>query len=230
MLRLRAALDGIICVALKLLAEVPKCARNRVKQTSMLLMSHIATPTFHDTPVVRAVERGYRLRLLAFGLGFVAAAVVLTSDGTSFVLPFMLAVNASLWPGIARAFALHGADSHAVEKRNLLIDSAMGGGWVALMQFNLLPCVLLTAVLACGSAMAGGWSLLARGLIVQAAACVLTLALHGLTFAPQSSTLQILACLPLLIAYPLAIALRAHRHGLEIAPAAGEFTADTRIA
>lgn len=202
-----------------------------MKQTSMLLLSHIATPTFHDTPVVRDVERGYRLRLLAFGLGFIAAAAVLTSESTSLVLPFILAVNASLWPGLARAFALHGADSHAIEKRNLLIDSAMGGAWIALMQFNLLPCMLLTVILACGSAMAGGWNLLARGLVVQAAACVLTLALHGLTFAPQSSTLQILACVPLLIGYPLTLALRAHRHGLDtVAPTAGEFTTDTRIA
>ena len=185
----------------------------------MLLMSHLATPTFHDTPVVRAVERGYRLRLLAFGLGFIAAAGVLTSAGASFVLPFLLAVNASLWPGMARAFALHSADPLGVEKRNLLIDSAMGGAWIALMQFNLLPCALLTVVLGCGSAMAGGWSLLVRGLVVQAAACVLMLALHGLAFAPQSSTLQILACLPLLVAYSLAIAMRANRHELiEAAP------------
>jgi diguanylate cyclase len=198
----------------------------------MLLISHIATPAFHDTPVVRAVEQGYRLRLLAFGLGFIAAAAVLTADGSTFVLPFLLAMNASLWPGVARALALHGADPHAIETRSLLIDSALGGAWVALMHFNLLPCALLTVVLGCGSAMAGGWSLLARGLVVQAAACVLTLALHGLTFAPQSSTLQILACLPLLIAYPLAIALRAHRHGLieTAAPAAGELTPDTSIA
>jgi diguanylate cyclase len=198
----------------------------------MLLISHIATPAFHDTPIVRAVEQSYRLRLLAFGLGFIAAAAVLASSSSSIVLAFLLAVNASLWPGIARAFALHGADPHAVEARNLLIDLAMGGVWVALMQFNLLPCALLTVVLGCGSAMAGGWSLLARGLVVQAAACVLTLALHGLVFAPQSSTLQILACVPLLIAYPLAIALRAHRHGLNetTASTAGEFTADPRIA
>jgi len=82
----------------------------------MLLISHIATPAFHGTPIVRAVERGYRLRLLVFGLGFIAAAAVLTSAGTSLVLPFLIAVNASLWPGIARAFALHGADPHAVDR------------------------------------------------------------------------------------------------------------------
>jgi len=101
-----------------------------------------------------------------------------------------------------------------------------------LMQFNVLPCALLTIVLSCDKAMASGWILTLRGLTVQAAACVLTLALHGLVFAPESSTLQILACLPLLVAYPLALSLRLRRHGHaeSSAPIAADFTSDTRIA
>jgi len=124
------------------------------------------------------------------------------------VLPLLLAINACFWPTIARAFALRSADPHAVEVRNLLIDSAMGGAWVALMKFNLLPCALLTIVLACDKAIAGGWSLVVRGLIVQAAACVLMLAIHGFAFEPQTSTAEILAALPLLLAYPLALCVR----------------------
>src|SRR5512141_303288 len=115
----------------------------------MLLMTPIAAPAFLDTPVVRAVELGYHMRLLAFGLGFIAAAAVLAPDGGSVFLPALLALNAFAWPGLARALALRGADSHAVETRNLLIDSAMGGAWVGLLQFNLLPCALLTLVLTC---------------------------------------------------------------------------------
>lgn len=199
----------------------------------MLLMSNIIVPAFHDTPIVRVVEQGYRARLLAFGLGFIAAAAVLSTDSSSIVLPALLALNACVWPGLARAFALRSADPYAVEIRNLLIDSAMGGGWVALMQFNLLPCALLTLVLTCDKAIAGGWSLMLRGLIVQAAACVLMLALHGLVFVPQTSTLEILASLPLLVAYPLIIALRLNRHNVQPAtqaPAPEEYVPETHIA
>jgi hypothetical protein len=64
----------------------------------MLLMTQIAVPAFHDTPVVRAVEQGYHMRLLAFGLGFIAAAAVLSPDGGSIVLPALLALNAFAWP------------------------------------------------------------------------------------------------------------------------------------
>jgi diguanylate cyclase len=199
----------------------------------MLLMSNIIVPAFHDTPFVRMVEQGYRLRLLAFGLGFIAAAVVLNAGSSSIVLPGLLALNACAWPGLARAFALRSADPRAVEIRNLLIDSAMGGGWIALMQFNVLPCALLTLVLTCDKAIAGGWTLMLRGVIVQAAACVLMLALHGLVFAPQTSMLEVLASLPLLVAYPVVIALRLNRRGAQSeaqAPASEEYAPDTRIA
>jgi diguanylate cyclase len=179
----------------------------------MLLLSNIAVPAFHDTPIVRVVEQAYRMRLLAFGLGFVAAAVVFNANGVSVALPALFALNACAWPAMARAFALRSADPHGVEIRNLLIDSALGGAWIALLQFNLLPCALLTVVLSCDKAVAGGCSLMFRGLVVQAAACVLMLALHGLVFAPQSSTVEILAALPLLIAYPLMLGLRLHRPG-----------------
>jgi diguanylate cyclase len=198
----------------------------------MLLMSHIVEPGFHDTPVVREVEDGYRLRLLAFGLGFIAAAVVLAARSESLILPVVLAFNACLWPGLARAFALRSADPRAVEIRNLLIDSALGGAWIALMQFNLLPCALLTAVLTCDKVIAGGWSLSLRGLVVQAAACVLTLALHGLIFAPETSMREVLASLPLLVGYPLVLSMRLrHRMGqVESPPTPEEYAAsDTPI-
>jgi len=190
-------------------------------------------PAFHDTPIVRVVEQAYRMRLLVFGLAFVAAAVVFNANGASIALPALFALNACAWPAMARAFALRSPDPHGVEFRNLLIDSALGGAWIALLQFNLLPCALLTVVLSCDKAIAGGWGLMLRGWVVQAAACVLTLALHGLTFAPQSSTMEILAALPLLIAYPLMLGLRLRRLGARDetdAPAGGGFAGDTHIA
>lgn len=199
----------------------------------MLLLPHIAMPAFHDTPIVRVVEQAYRARLLTFGLGFVAAVTVFNANGLSIALPALFALNACAWPALARAFALRSTDPHGVEIRNLLIDSALGGAWIALLQFNLLPCALLTVVLSCDKAVAGSWGLMLRGWVVQAAACVLTLALHGLTFAPQSSTMEILAALPLLVAYPLMLALRLRRlDGRDETggSAAGGFAGDTHIA
>jgi diguanylate cyclase len=44
-----------------------------------------------------------------------------------------------------------------------------------------------------------------RGLIVQVAACVLTMAVHGFAFSPLTTMAEILATLPLLTLYPLAL-------------------------
>jgi diguanylate cyclase len=51
---------------------------------------------------------------------------------------------------------------------------------------------------------------LLRSLIVQLAACVLVAAIHGLAFAPQTTMLNIVASLPLLVGYPLAMSISAH--------------------
>ncbi len=76
--------------------------------------------------------------------------------------------------------------------------------------FNLLPSVLLRVALAGDKAMVGGGRLLTRSGIVQNAACVLTLADHGFAFAPGTTMIEIVAALPLLIAYPLSTATAMH--------------------
>jgi len=56
----------------------------------------------------------------------------------------------------------------------------------------------------------GGWPLLVRGIAVQLAACVLTVAIHGLYFMPQTTMANVFASLPLLIVYPLALSASAY--------------------
>ena len=75
--------------------------------------------------------------------------------------------------------------------------SALGGFWIAVMQFNLLPSVAFSVMVICDKIVAGGRVLSMRGLIVQIAACVLTMAVHGFAFSPLTSMGEILATLPL---------------------------------
>ena len=75
------------------------------------------------------------------------------------------------------------------------------------------------------------WTVMAN--TADVAALALMEPLHGLTFAPQSSTMEILAALPLLVAYPLMRALRLRRlDGRDETggSAAGGFAGDTHIA
>jgi diguanylate cyclase len=176
----------------------------------MLLMTHFIVSTDRDSPARRLVDRAYRMRVFGFGLGFFCVASVLLQADAHLATWALLIGNAFVWPHIARFLSLRSEDPIIVETRNLLIDSAMGGVWVVLMQFNLLPSVLVALVLAVDKMKIGGWPLLFRGIAVQLAACIVAAAIHGLTFDTQTTTLNIVASLPLLIAYPLLMSVSAY--------------------
>jgi diguanylate cyclase len=185
------------------------CAFHAEKQGIMLLLTPVAIAASHDSPTRQFVERGYRTRLFGLGLGVFCIASVLYESAAHAAVWCLLFANACVWPPVARALALRDADPVTAETRNLLIDSAMGGAWIVLMQFNLLPSVLIALVLAIDKIKIGGWRLLVRSLVVQLATCILVAAIHGLTFAPQTTMLNIAASLPLLIGYPLAMSFSA---------------------
>lgn len=174
----------------------------------MLLLSLPDAARIHDSPTLRRIDRAFALRQFAFGLAAVCVAGVLYSHAASITIWLLLAGTVALWPVAARALCLRSRDPRATELRNLLIDSALGGVWIALMGFNALPSLLLTIVLTCDKAIAGDARLIARGLLVQAAACVLTLSPHGLVFEPQTSMREILFACPLLFGYPFLLSLR----------------------
>ena len=176
----------------------------------MFLLTPLAISADLDSPVRRFVERSYRTRLFDLSLGVVCIVSVLYQNAAHAVIWGLLVANACAWPSLARYLALRSVDPVTAETRNLLIDSAMGGAWIVLMQFNLLPSVLIVLVLAIDKIKIGSWQLLVRSLVVQLAACVLVAAIHGLAFAPQTTMLNIVASLPLLVGYPLAMSLSAH--------------------
>jgi diguanylate cyclase len=177
-----------------------------------------------DTSRTRLVERVFRLRALGLGLGFFAVAGVLLDHGAPPWVWTLLAIDAFLWPHLARQFALRGTDPERSEINNLLIDSAMGGVWIALMRFSVVPSALLLVMLAVDKISVGGWRLLGHAFALQVAACALTAAANNFAFQPDSSMRSILMSLPFLAGYPMAIAAatfalarRASRHNRMLA-------------
>ena len=188
----------------------------------MLLLQNTAMD--NEIRHVRFVERIFRLRALGLGLGFFVVAGVLLENGAPPLVWALLAVDGFLWPHIARQLALAAPDAERAEFNNLLTDSAMGGVWIALMQFNLLPSALVFVMLAVDKINVGGWRLFARALVLQIAACALVAAADGFAFSPASSTLVILFSLPFLLAYPttisaatFALSQKAHRQNRALA-------------
>lgn len=151
-----------------------------------------------------------RLRMIGSLLGSLCVAAVLWPLAAPPPAWALLAFHGLVWPQLAYALARKSASPHQAELRNLQIDAALGGIWIALMQFNLLPSVLVAVMLAIGKVHVGGPSLLLRSFTWLVVAMVVTAALNGFAFAPQTGLWQIVASLPFLIGYPLAVSSSAH--------------------
>ena len=153
----------------------------------------------------RFVRRIHWLRTLGLGLGSLCVASVLRLHDESLGWWILLFANGFAWPHAAWLLATRSADPRQAELRNLMVDSALGGAWIAVMQFNLLPSVLLATMLSIDKVSVGGPSFLLRNLALLVAGCVLTSAALGVPIDIATPMSVIVACLPLLIAYPLAI-------------------------
>ena len=88
----------------------------------------------------------YPLRILGMGLGSLAVGSVLYERQAQALHWAVYALCLWVWPHIALLLARRSANPFRAEVRNLLIDSAIVGVLVPLMHFNLLPSVVLVAV------------------------------------------------------------------------------------
>lgn len=102
----------------------------------------------------------------------------------------MLGFHTFLWPHLAWYAARTSPDPHRVERASLTIDSAFGGLWVALMHFNLLPSVLIVAMMSMDKI---GWgpSFLARTATAMAAACGFGMLFTGFAVEPTTNMREI---------------------------------------
>ncbi len=180
------------------------------------------------TPALRFVERIHRMRMLGTLLCSLPIASVLHASGASAWVWALLVINALAWPQLAWLLARRSPDPAAIEHRNLVVDAAMAGAWIAVMAVDLLPSALLLAVLCADRYAAGGRRLLARALPVLLAAFLVVWLLLGRPFAPVTSLTTLIASLPLLFGYPLALSMVTWRLGRTIARQNRELERATR--
>jgi diguanylate cyclase len=110
----------------------------------------------------------------------------------------VLAFHGFVWPHVGWYRTLASDDPHRVERTNLVVDSAMGGVFVALMQFALLPSVLIVAMLSMDK-IGWGWRFLGRACGAMAATGTATI-LTRASLRPDTSMSMIVASIPLMVA------------------------------
>jgi diguanylate cyclase len=161
---------------------------------------------------LRLSRQVFRLRVLGLGLGSISVATVFVENRAGWLPMAALGAHALLWPHLAWYLARKSRDPHRTERVSLTIDSAFGGFWVALMHFNLLPSVLIVAMKSMDKI---GWGpkFLARTSAAMAAACAAGMLLTGGAVEPTTNMRIIVASLPLMTGYPLAVAFASYHSG-----------------
>lgn len=175
------------------------------------------------------VSRIHRARLTGITLALPPIAWVFMQRGVPAWGWVLLLCYCIAWPHIGNAFARRSADPARSQYNLILVDSALGGVWIALMQFNLLPSVVVALLLAVDTVVVSGWRLFWPGLALQVLACMATAAATGFAFAPQSTQLDILVTLPFLVLYTLAASFVTHRLWLQSRRQNRHLTALNRI-
>jgi diguanylate cyclase len=154
---------------------------------------------------LRFARRIHRMRTLGLALGALCVAAVLQLHDAHWWWWAALILHGFVWPHVATALARASDDPRRTEKRQLMAESALGGMWIAVMQFNLLPSVLVMTMLSVDKVDLGNSSVLARSTALMAATCALTSAALGFPVQVQTPMPVMLACIPLLVVYPLTI-------------------------
>lgn len=153
----------------------------------------------------RIVRRSHGLRTLGLALGAIMVGTVLWRLGAPASVWVMLIAYALVWPQLAWLVLRRSAKPAEVDQRLFLGDAAMGGVWIALMQFNLLPSVVLATIYAITLIAADGRWMLVRGLGLMALTCCVAAVANGLSFAPDTSLVEVLASVPLLVVFPVTL-------------------------
>lgn len=155
-------------------------------------------------------------RSVGLGVGFfVVAAAVYPSHPPVWVWVAMV-LHGYGWPHIAWLMARSSKQPYAAERRNLIYDSLAGGFWAGAMGFNPLPTVTALAMIAMNNIAAGGPRLFALGSLAQGVAALAAYWIFLPQLFPVLTQLQVYACLPTLVIYPLAIGLLSYRVALQL--------------
>ncbi|MBK5553370.1 diguanylate cyclase [Pseudomonas sp. TH03] len=150
-------------------------------------------------------RRLYTSRTLGLALGLLCVSVAMYPLNPAPWVWVVMLLNGVLWPHLAYQWARRATIPYHAEHRNLLVDAFLGGFWVVAMQFNPLPSATTISMMAMNNVAIGGLRFLLAGSVAQVLGIGVGFLIFTPAFIPQTSPLQLYACLPLMCLYPLAL-------------------------
>lgn len=162
-------------------------------------------------------KRIYLPRTVGVGVGCFSIIAALYPLAMPMWIWILLAINAVAWPHLAYQVAKRSSFPYRTERRNILIDSLMGGFWAATIQFTPLTTINMLALMAMHNVAAGGPRLMAQGLVAQAIGILVSWLIFSPAFNPLTTPVQIYSVLPVLILYPLVIGMGCYQVAIKLA-------------
>ena len=156
-------------------------------------------------------------RAIGTGLGFFCVMIGIAPLEPSGWVWGLLAVHGFVWPHLAYLISRVSLHPFRAEQRNLIFDGFAGGCWAGVMGLNPLPSVIILSMIAMDKIAAGGWHMLFKTLLAQLAGIGLGIWLYAPALFPQTSQAQMLACLPILLIYPMAIGMTCYQVTVQLA-------------
>ncbi|EJL87881.1 diguanylate cyclase (GGDEF) domain-containing protein [Herbaspirillum sp. CF444] len=172
---------------------------------------------------VRFVKRIYVLRVIGLSIGFFCVAAGFLQNPVGWPLWVLLAFHGYIWPHLAYRVALNSKIPYRTERLNLVADTGFGGFWIVAMHGNLVPSAVILAMLSMDNIAAGGTRLFLRGLLGSVFGALIGLLLLDFRFAPEADLYTVVACLPMLALYPLALGKSTYDMSKKLAERSREF-------
>lgn len=155
--------------------------------------------------------------MLGVGIGCLSIIAALVPLAMPVWIWGLLALNAVIWPHLAYQVARRADYPYRAERRNILVDSLMGGFWAATIQFNPLVTVIMLSLMTMHNVAAGGPRLMAKGVVAQLLGMIVSWLIFTPAFNGVTTPLQIYACLPVLILYPMVIGMGSFKVASQLA-------------
>jgi diguanylate cyclase len=170
-----------------------------------------------DAPAVtRAVGAGlpgrvHVPRAVGMAVGAICIAAALHQHGGPSWLWAWMAVQVLVWPHVAYLLSSRSGRPREAEHRNLVLDCALAAFWLPAIGFNLLPSALTLTMVTMDAIAVGGAVLLWRGLLAQATGVAVGCLAVGLHTELNATLSTVVACMPVLVTYPLTVGLVMYR-------------------
>lgn len=155
-------------------------------------------------------------RAVGLGVGFFCVAAVIWEQGRSPWVWALLVAYSYLWPQLAYQISSRSRAVKTLERRFVLVDSLVGGFWIATIHYNALPTVMMLSMLAMNNTAVGGVRFVAWGFLFQGLGMLASALLFGFGFSPFTSQAVLYACIPMLVVHPMTIGLVLYQLAIQL--------------